>query len=767
MWKKKMKHKKLQMFLVGLVLFATTALFTMCVAFTLELSGFTERGINEENCPDTYVFDTGTDKLLENINDKKLTDNVESVRSLIGRTISVPIMHEGNDISLYYDSMLDASKYKEFKYIHPEETNQKLPEQGEVWLAKTVADPDNIKVGDSISLEYDKKMTLKVVGLFTSTSSPKSMPTTPILGNIEDINKLQDSEPAALHAVILKKFLESDCDKIGDRDPYMRLCLSRNDARVSMTDVSGMMGGFGSTAGIIVFVVALVIIRFIIKTNLIKEFKSIGIYKSLGYTSSKIRSFYLKGYMFVGLISITLGAVSSLALVYPLGMICTKYVAGFSISSVSAIVCAAVIAVLMLMLYINLRMALKKVRTITPVEAIAVGVTSAEKKIKHSIIRSAKSSAAMAINEMFKYKRSTIMMLLVLTVSMYLSMIFLMCYTSSSDMADKGNLWFAMPDKDVYISGAITDEVRDYVDENKYVKSSVYSECIYSPKSIRIDGKGGGDADIDVKEVGFVTFSVFDKTDPDITKINMMKGYAPKHTGEVSIGKSLSSLLDKGTGEYINININGHKDDFLVTGVYQSMMNNGYGIMMLEEDMKVCDPEYVTTRGYICLNDTNDYKAFKDDIEGKFAGISADNHWKAIENSVSSIETMLVAVSLILVSVFIIFSILNTVIVIQMDNSNWRRRYGIMKSLGFTTGYIVRQTLWKYLMLSGISIAIATAIHKAFSRKFIAVMVIDAFSDDAVKLTMLITGFVVLIMGIAWLLSRSVKKISPIELMEE
>ena len=56
MWIKKMKHKKLQMFLIGLLLFASALTLNMCISFTVEMIIFSQNVITEENCPDSYLI---------------------------------------------------------------------------------------------------------------------------------------------------------------------------------------------------------------------------------------------------------------------------------------------------------------------------------------------------------------------------------------------------------------------------------------------------------------------------------------------------------------------------------------------------------------------------------------------------------------------------------------------------------------------------------------------------------------------------------------
>lgn len=759
MWLKKMQHKKLQFILVGLVLFITAGLFNMCLSFTGELSGFSKKGINEENSPDAYLLTIGTSDFNNYFTDGKNREEVESVTTLAGKTISVPIKYNGNDITMYYDMMLSADEYQKWGYLEVVggDKNEAPPSVGEVWISETMAVPNHIKTGDMITLEYAQPLELKVTGIYRTTCFPKAVGFSPMLVAKEDLSKALNSQDAALFAVNIKNYSDSRIDELFGSSAYCIVARSRDDAQANLTEFSNMFGVIGTLAAFVIFFVAMVILKFIIKNNLIKEFRTIGIYKSLGYSTGQIKGFYMKGFMFTGIIAITLGAFISLSVVYMIGKLSTEYVEGFAISTISVLISTISILILMALLYINLRSALKRVGKITPVEAIAVGTAASDKKLKPSVLKYSKTPFSMAVNDIFKYKKSSVMMSLVLTSSIFLSMLFVMIWFSSIKMTENSNLWFCLPKSDTYITGDISEELKEYLNNSPYVKSAVYGDFSYTKEAKLPDNE---------KITGSIRYDAYSDFSENITGIHI-KGQIPKSKNELVAGVKLLKAAGLQIGDKLKLTINNVTKEYNITGSYNTVADSGQKVMMTTDALRESIPEYNSSRAYIRLNNRTDLAAFKNEMERKFTGVVVDRKWLALENSVESIRVMLETISSILVAIFIMFSILNIVIVVMMDNKNWRRKFGIMKSLGFTTRYIILQNIYKYFILAVFSSAVSLSLHLAVSQEIMAALLIDAFINSKQLLFLLLVGFVGLIIAATWAICLKIREISPVELMEE
>lgn len=756
MWFKKLKKKKLQMFLVGIILFVSALLFNMCLCFYMELSNFAEEGITTENCPDSYVVSVGSANINDLIKSKEYNKDIQDVKALTGKSISVPINFNGKDISMYYDMMLSVEELDDFEYFKTSGLEADDLELNQVILSETLAIPNHIKIGDKITIEYGTALELEVAGFYKSTCFPKAVGYSPIIVNKMLLDKIQE-ESAAYFAVRLNEYEADKLFDIFSDSQYCAIVRTRDSVKDNLTEFSVLFGSVGALAAMVVFLVALVIIGFIIKNNLIKELKVIGIYKSLGYTSGQIIGFYLKGYMLVGSISIAAGTAVSLIPAQIIGELCTGYMEGFRITGISLAVSIVSIALLFIILVFNLWKTLRRIKKITPVEAIAAGLVSSEVSLPQSIIKNAATPFQMAVNEIFKFKKSTIMTMLVLVVSIYFSILFAMVWNSSYKMLENCNLWFCLPANDTYVSGVIDNGVINYLENNQYVDSVVYGDFSTTQEA----------ALKDYEEAGSIRYDAYSSFDNSKTGIKIISGRIPVDNFETLIGENLLKELQLNIGDQLEITIKGITNKCTITGTYDTVADNGRKIMFTTETLKLFMEDYVSTRAFIKLNDLDDYEAFKNEVETELSRVVVDKAWPAMENSVESIRMMLEVVAEILVLLFFLFSMLNIVTVALMNSVNSRRKNGILKSLGFTNEYLLKQNLLKYAMIAVVSAFIALVIHKLLSAKLLAALLVDAFLDSNLILALIMIIFIGIVLMITYIVSFSVKKISPVELMEE
>lgn len=760
MWLKKMRHKRLQLFLIGLVLCVSAGIFNLCFSFTMEFLSFSKDAINEQNCPDSYLLTIGTQKFEDHFTHEDYLDEIESVKALTGRAVTVPIKYKGNDISMYYDMLLVADTYEDWGYLELVDglNGTQPPQEGEIWISETIAVPNGLVLGDEITLLYDTPLALRVTGFYRSTCFPKSLGYAPMLVSKNQLDHITTGEDAAFFAVDIKDYSNDKMKSLLSDTPHFVLNRTRDDVQLSLIEFSGILGGIGIMATFIVFIVTMIIVGYIIKSSLVKEFKNIGVYKSLGYNSKQIVRIYMNGYLLVGFVAITIGVFIALPAVTLMGKVSTEFIDGFTLSSTSLKISILSIVFLLTVLWINLKKSFKRVKTISPVEAITVGLTSSQKKLSPSVIKNAKSPMAMAINEMFKYKKSTGLMILSITACMYLSMLFGMIWYSSFSMIDNSNLWFCLPENDVYIAGTISEELITYLDENQYVENMVYGDFSYK-QEIKVEGY----EDL----VNYIRFDTYSDFSNDSTGIKLLEGDIPSKADEVLVGDTLLNTINLKKGDSLKLTLNNITKDFVIIGSYQTVADNGMKIMLPTIAVKSIISDYASSRAYIKLYDMDQYQEFKNEVEDIFPEVVVDEKWLAMENSVETTRAMLESISIVLISAFIIFSVLNIIIVILMDSKQSRRKLGILKSLGFTTEYIVKQNISKYFIVSILSSALALVLHLATSRKLTASILIDAFVNSPLVLTSLIAGFTVLILLATFLCGLTIKNISTVELMEE
>jgi len=753
MWFRKITQKKVQMFLTGIMLFSVAGMLNMSLCLVGELASFAKQAINERNCPSGYIFTIGTKNFEDHFIDDSYLSSIEAMSGLSGKATTVPILYNDFNIARLHDTMLSATNWRDFGYLELVMGNADIPNEGEVWLSEVLTKQIGMKLGDKIIIKYSEPLELSVSGFYRSTCFPKGIGYSHMLVNPADLTYAQNEDDASFFAVNIKEYSDYNMRELFKDSLYSVDTRTRDDVRRTMMEYSGPLGATVAIASVIVIIITMVILRYVVRNNLMKEFNTIGVYKSLGYSTKEISRFYSVGYMLVGAVSIIIGIFCSLGLVLVIGDMLTEYVQPFSLTNTALVISFTTFFAVMILLYANLKFSFRKVREITPIKAINLGSIKAEKKLPQPLIKNAKTPTAMAINELFKYKRTSAMTVLSISMLMFLSMFLQMIWYSTDKMQENRNLWFCLPKSDVFIVGNLNDDLQKALRQSSYVDNVIYGDFMIGYCKL-------------ADTPDYVGYDAYSNYDEDITGVRMVSGVGPQSKNEVAVGTSLLATLNLSINDPLSLIINGVTKEYIISGAYETITSGGKKIMLTTETVAECK-DYAASRAFVWLNSKDNFENLKLDIESRFADVAVDQEWFAIQNSTESIQYMIMSISMLLLISFVVFSMLNVAIVLSLDMKNWRRKFGIMKSLGFNANYIIRQNGIKYLIIAIVSSVFSLFLHGLFSQKIIAALVLDAFSSS-IKLVALITlSFIVLIEMTTYIISSSVRKISPLELMEE
>jgi len=697
--------------------------------------------------------------LNENFPDAVLMENVKSVRALKGKYISVPVKHNSINISSITNMLCVLGDQEFLQYIQTAagDMQQKEPAPGEIWIAKTLADSYNIGIGDVLHITYQDPIKLKVTAIYSATFAPSERLTImPNIVNPETVASMKDEPDTGVWALNLHNNNEDYIEKLAISNPFALLTFSREKLSAYVTDISGIVGNVSGVAALIVFLASLFIIRFIIHNQLQKELTSIGVYKSLGYRFNQIISLYTKGYLTVGACAVVLGSAVSLPLTFSLGKSTSEALGGFKLSSTSLIMCAVAIVLLLLLLLGGARIALIRVKTITPVQAIATGRASGEGKKSNSIIQNAKTPLAMAVNDIFKHKQTSAVTLLVLTMSMLLILFFASSYHTCRNIHNNANVWIACPKFNTIITGDLNDDVIKSAQNSDYTKSAVSGDFFYYPP-VTIPQYSGNPRSVE--------FIVLDDASEDTTRIAMKEGVNPIQPDEISVTQLLLQELDMRLYDTLTIGIGGQEHTYKITGSFASMEPRA--IIMTRDGMLFIDPQYYPDNCFVFLNDETQFTAFQTEIESTYSGVSVQQEWTAVKTAILAIEDMLCSVLQVMLIIFIIFASMSIVNVLTLTVKSRYKQYGILKSLGFSSCYLIMQNLLHISIFLVVGVGLASIIHIAVSRKIFAALVIDAMISSGLLSSLLILVTVLLVLMISFCICLPIRKITPVDLMEE
>lgn len=760
MWKKKISKNKRQYLLFGLIVFLTISVFSMCFSFVVELGEYTNSLLDKDNSSDVYIMTMNDLDLEDCITDDDVYDNIASYNLYEGYSVNAPIKFDDQNISMLFQSALKMGSIDdmpEFTVVESK-NDEKVPKEGEIWLPMILSDPCGIELGDTITLDYDDQLKLEVTGIYKAkVLITQNLGFAPVIMSDEDLEAIASEEtPIRLYGMNLDDSRDDAITDLKDSCKGMSFSVTRTQLRSNFQQVANVISNMGVIAAVIIFIAALAIIRYVISNNIIQEYKSIGIYKSLGYTDRQISNFYINGYMLVGAIAASVGSVALLPVVQRLGDVCTKYADAFQITENTAKTISSTIGLFMLLIYINVSQSLKIIKKRSAVEIIRSKQAMGVKKIAKSKIKNASSALSISVNTLFKHKGATFLSAFAFMFAVHLALIFIMIGYSAYKMDDNYNKWFAIPENDGYVSGILDDDVIDYLDDSDDLESYVYGSLC---KTILVK------SDSTDQSMNLFNFDILSNTDPKVTGVSISGDYAVEED-EVVLTTKAMAVLGTRIGDEIDLTINDTEMTYKIVGTYSSMFGS-YGIMMTVDAMEAVNSDYTPTYAFINLKNGASIDSFKDDMTDEFSRISVDENWFAIDTAMGATRIMLLDISLLLVVVFLVFTIISLSIVISINIENKVREGGILKALGFTGNYIMAMNIYSSLITAGIGTLLAFILHMALSKPILAMFMVDAFENPMGLICIYIVTELLIAVFVTFLMNRRVRNVSPKVLMEE
>lgn len=775
MWKKKIKQKKLQLILIAIILMVSSSIFALSMSFTSTVSKYTNEYYGGENIKDIVVQTYNDDVIskVENFIKEKETNEID-VRKTKGLTVDRQVFLEDENLDLGMASLIiyEGMKSHPWDVVVTEGEKAMTPSKGTIWVSNLLADSKNLKIGDKIKIkDGDEYKYLTISALVNDSLIPSS-----VMG----YNNLyvNSNDYGYFNEFIKSQYIGYDSSKEGN-DATSEL-ISYIGGSIDgviydkwITIFAANAGGqitsaVGLSTAILIFIVSIVIIRFVLWNNILKEYKSIGVYKSLGFTSKQIRNIYLKGFGIVGIIAITAGSFFSIWFINYLVKISIKYIGIYEGGINNFNFIFLTIILMSFVLISNIYLLLRRINKIKPVEAFRIGVTSSKEKFKKSIIKDASSPMSMAINDIFKYKKQNLIIVTVLSLVIYLSVFLVSAKYSMINMKDNAWNMFGLLQGDVTLDFPSGEASYD-----KALKEIKSDPRVLGVRECSFDVGKVAYLDVsryNIKNAQVITY-LYDNYDNNYGfNVSMKEGRNPKNKNEIALSEQILKDANLDIGDYIDIKILGEERSLLITGKYIGMMSNNYNMRMtLDVVPKEIRNNLNNLNINITLKDKNDYEVFKNEYKDKYKVCSIDTCPSLIATTSKSVIEIVIPVTTIILLGILLFSILNIVNLIIINNNDNRRNNAIIKSLGFSNVYILKRTLYRIMLLTGISSLVGFILNATTSRSIFkfAMMGIDGLMISNSKVISTIVFIEILTIGATIISMFSMRKISTVELMEE
>lgn len=511
-----------------------------------------------------------------------------------------------------------------------------------------------------------------------------------------------------------------------------------------------------SAMAFFVLLIALVVIVSNIVNYIQVNMRNLGALKAVGYTSNQLINSLLLQFLGLTLLSAIVGAALSYGIFPALnGMMIAQTGIPYAIRFLPLPI-VVTIAILGGAVALAVYLASRKIKTIEPIVALRSGVQT--HNFKRNRVPLEKTKAPLNFALALKTTLSGIKHNLTVCITMLvLSLIVVFSGVMTANMiADTTSFINLIVGETADSCVSVSVEIED--DFVKEMDNDVRVEKVYLYNTVSATHTGGA-------ELLIVLCDDFSKANNQSV---VYKGRFPKYDNEIAIGAKYAKENGFEVGNEIEITANGKTEKYIISGLTQVTNYLGRdGLLTRQGYGRLGELSDVTY--YMNIADGTDTDEFNAEVKEKFAGNvnTTVNVQTTVESAASvyvSLMTIIVIAILFLSAIIIAFVLY---LLVRTMFNNKMRDYGIMKSLGFTTGQLILQTALSFMP----AIILSTVVGLVVSGVGINPLLSVFFSSLGIlKCTLTvpigfitIAGIVLILVsfGIACLISLKVKKITP------
>lgn len=660
-----------------------------------------DKAIDRINGPHLLYWIYGSDY------DEKVADWFKARREVASEQLQTSATYSGsyltqNNINYFDSGDIFAVKYDvngNMRVIDGIHSSKAQLKKGEIYLPYIVKTNLGLTVGENIDFKYGSKTMHFLIAGFVED---------PIFGgalvgvkNIfissADFNEFIKSDNGVRIVTFLKIRLKNKTEdnilqvnkafmkKYDSIIVYVNEYYSQKNFHLALPMVAlGIMIAFS----ILLIVITLTIMRYAILSTIEADFVNIGILKALGFTPGMVQLAIVGQYAVLALLSGILSIVGGIFAAPLIGRLLLKssglyYTGGLSISF-SILILLSLIAVIALLAY----QTSVKTNSISPIRAISRGMApnhfSSMVNIPLQRLFFIPFNMRMALKQIVTKTQRYFLLIIIAGLLAY-ALVFLFGVSSYFNGEKAINILGAQI-ADIQLNTKSNEMGEQLIKQitRDYDVREVYYE---SSRQILIEDERS------VVEVS----DDFDKTG----KLKLIEGRHPKHDNEIAVSFLMESRYKKKIGDFLSLKgKDGMTHEFLITGVFQTILEGGYMGRITEEGMKKIDPSFELNEIYIKLKSNHNLDNIINQMKQRYCGYEEiSNQYKETMGQLGAVRTVLKQVSqLVFVLTIIIISFI-TLLIMKVTVFGELTELGIYKAIGFSSGRLRYQLSLRFLLI--------------------------------------------------------------------
>ncbi len=703
---KDLKRKK-TMNIILLLFVVLSAMFTASsVNNIVAVEGGLDHYFEKAGMADYYILshkNNGKDTVEELL---KNSENAKSYRKDdVIFTSEDNFKRSGKKLMEYYAvSMVQSLSNSNFNFFDENNKVVKNVESGKMYIAGAIAKKSDLQVGDKFKLKIGEiNMEFEFAGSLKDALFGSEMIGNPrMLVSDEDFRKIANDDYVKQYNSGSIYYIETDNlsalqSETADAE---NVYLSIDTETVKMSYFMNMLVAvIILIVSIGLIIVSFVVLRFTIGFTIAEEFREIGVMKAIGLKNNSIRLLYLAKYFCIAVV----GAFIGYFLNIPFGKMLIKSVSENMVlqnrnSVMLGIFCCVAVVIIILFFSWNCT---GKIRKLSPIDAVRSGQTGErfhKKSILHLGKTKLKSTAFLAINDVFSQPKQFSVITAVFTICTVFVMV--LSVTANTLSSEKMLKLLGMTKSDVYfvdskritnvISGAknvneTKQEISDILAENN-MPATVYIEEWYN-LSVTANGEK--------YKMNFVWCD-----DTETTDYTYTEGIAPMYENEIALTEVLAEKMGVKIGDTLIIGIDGEEKEFILTALFQSMMQTG-NVGRLCPAFEIPNKLMTGAVGYqINFDDDPDEKTISERIEKLKDIFDNKNIYDVREfiNAVTGVSDTLESVKNFVLLISLIVIILIAVLMEHSFISKEKSEIALMKAIGLRNCSIMAQHTGRFLI---------------------------------------------------------------------
>ncbi len=519
---------------------------------------------------------------------------------------------------------------------------------------------------------------------------------------------------------------------------------------------------------VVLFIVALVIMGHSISSEIEIDRKKLGILKSQGFTTRKIRLIMQVQYIMAMLIGVILGLVGAFFLS---GVIADVFIESVGTPvAIEVSVFKAVLIVIALVGVSLLTMALKthKVTKISPVKAITGQNDEVyfDSRLQMGLSKRA-LSLSLAVRQFTSAKRRYISMLIISSLLMF----FMVSINLIASLVTSRNALELMGMEVTQLDMSLNNAGEDLlsIDEAEKIAVDIIEKYTTVEKKYAVNGNY-------CSINGYKIFCRAYKYPEYIGGV--IKGRRPRQKNEILITQLVSDEFGWKTGDKVTVAGRKGELECIVSGIYQSTNDAGIVFAIPYEAFETLNPDLkIRYEGFV-IKDESKGKQIADEISEALVNDKGEkkgscSYWDIDAQGDEMYESEINLLKGIIYSFSGVFMLIAVVLLCTKAFVLERRDIGIYKAIGFTSAKLRLSFALRFSFVALLGSVLGFVLSELFTQKMmelllraIGICYLDLETkplDIIIPMAVLIVGFFVF----ALIASRKIKKVETKELVVE